>query len=182
MKYQPLVAMLFAAALASPALAADEKKADAKATKSVAEDGWVKQAAQGGIAEVELGKLAQQKAQNDAVKQFGQHMVQDHTKSNDELMKVAAQEGITPPSQPAPKHMAKKKELTEASGAEFDKKYMEAQIKDHKEMIALFEQGAKNNDGPLKEYATKTLPNLKKHLKMAQDVQAKAGMQAKSEK
>lgn len=163
------------------AFAAEEKKAGMQDAKSAAEEAWVKQVAQGGLAEVELGKLAQQKAQSDAVKQYAQHMIEDHTKSNEELMKVAAQKGITPPSQPAPKHMATKKELMETSGADFDKKYIEIQIKDHQEMIGLFEQGAKRNSGPLKDYASKTLPNLKEHLKMAQDVQSKSGPPAQKQ-
>jgi putative membrane protein len=180
MKLQTLAAIFFAGGLLSGGFAmAGDKKADAKATRAVAQESWVKKAAQGGMAEVELGKLAQKKAQSDAVKQYAQHMVEDHNKANDELMKVAAVEGITPPSQPAPEHMATKKELTQASGAEFDKKYMEAQIKDHKEMIALFEQGAKSNSRPIKEYASKTLPSLKKHLKMAQDVHGVASKAAR---
>lgn len=180
MKFWTLAATSAAIGLWSGGFAmAVETKADTKASKAVAAEGWVKKAAQGGMAEVELGKLAQKKAQNDAVKQYAKHMIEDHNKANDELMKVADQEGIVPPSQPAPKYMAKKKELMEASGADFDRKYMDSQIEDHKEMIALFEQGAKNNKGPLKKYASKTLPKLKQHLKMAQNVQGKASKSAR---
>jgi putative membrane protein len=155
--------------------AAEEQKAEKRSatTQAVGDEAWIKKAVQGGMAEVEMGKLATQKAHNPEVKRFAQHMVDDHSKVNDALTMIATDKGVIPPSQLDAKHMAKKKELMQAEGREFDKKYMEAQVQGHKEMIALFEQGAKNKDAKLKKFAKETLPNLKKHLQMAQNVQTK---------
>lgn len=184
MRLHYLSVLLVAAGLAAdPGFAAEEKaKEEKQATERTGAHAWIKKAAQGGMAEVAMGKLAAEKAQSPEVRKFGQHMVEQHSKVNDELMKIATDKGVTPPSQLDAKHMAKKKELMQTSGAEFDKKYMEAQVQGHKDMIALFEQGAKTYDGKLKKFAKETLPNLKKHLKMAQNVHAKAGMQAKTDK
>ncbi|MGH8726635.1 MAG: DUF4142 domain-containing protein [Burkholderiales bacterium] len=171
MNVETLSVLLFAGGLICGAAVAAEK--DAESAQTVGKQGWIKQAAQGGLAEVEMGKLAAQKARNPEVKKYGQRMVEDHGKVNDQLMRIAAEKGVTPPSQPAPKQMAKKKELMAASEAEFDKKYMQAQVRDHQEMIALFEQGAKSKDRKLQEFAKKTLPNLKEHLQMARNIQSK---------
>ncbi|HET6757071.1 MAG TPA: DUF4142 domain-containing protein [Burkholderiales bacterium] len=151
-----------------------ESKVRAKTSGAAEVKPWIKKAAQAGLAEVELGKLAAQKAQSSEVKEFAQRMVDDHAKANDELMKIASDKGVTPPTQLDEKHRKLQQELTQARGAEFDKKYMDAQVKDHKEAIALFEKGAKSSDEQVQQFASSTLPNLKKHLQMAQKVNTKA--------
>lgn len=175
MKLESLAVVLLVAAFlgVTTAYSAGEpaaKPAAGQEAGATQEAAWIKKAVIGGMAEVEMGRLAQEKARNPEVRKFGKHMVEDHSKVNDELMIIAEKKGVTPPSQLDAKHMAKKKELMEAKGADFDKKYMESQVQGHREMIAFFEQGAKNNKGEIKKFASGKLPALKKHLKMAQSV------------
>src|SRR5215204_3023891 len=87
--------------------------------------------AAGGLAEVDTGKLAQQKGQNIGVKEFGQHMVQDHGKSNEQLASLAKQAGIPLPTEPDPEHKAKRAELEGLGGPQFDIAYMQTQVTDH---------------------------------------------------
>ena len=131
-------------------------------------------AAQGGMAEVQLGQLAAQKASNPDVKAFGQKMVDDHTKANDQLKSVAAQENITLPTTVDPKDQALYSKLQNLSGADFDKSYMKAMVKDHQEDVKEFQKEAdKGKDPQIKNFASQTLPILQQHLSMAQSTQAK---------
>ena len=132
---------------------------------------FAKQAALGGLAEVELGKLAQQKASSDQVKQFAQRMVNDHSKANEELKQIASKEGIEVPDALDSKHQSRIDKLGKLSGAEFDKAYIKDQLKDHQQDVREFEnesQGGKNT--AVKQFATKTLPVLQEHLDMAKSL------------
>jgi putative membrane protein len=142
--------------------------AGAKALSS-GDRSFVQKAAIGGLAEVQLGNLAQQKASNDAVKQFGARMVEDHSKANDELKQIASAKGIAVPSAPDKKHEADMNRLQKLSGAAFDKAYMSHMVDDHKHDVAEFKKEAgSGKDADLKGFAAKTLPTLEEHLKMAQ--------------
>lgn len=137
-------------------------------------NGFMTEAAKGGMAEVELGKVAVSKAQNAEVKQFAQQMVADHTKANNELKQVAEKKSVVLPADLDAMHKSMKDKLTNLSGAEFDKEYMRGQVEDHEKMVALFEsQASGGTDAEAKALATKTLPNLKMHLDMARKIQAK---------
>lgn len=126
-------------------------------------------AASGGLMEVELGKMAQQKASNPDVKAFGTQMVQDHGKANEELKTLAAAKNITIPPTPGEDHQKHIDELGKLTGAEFDKQYMDMMVKDHQEDIELFENTTnEETDAEVKAFAQKTLPTLKMHLEMAQ--------------
>jgi len=141
---------------------------------SAADKQFAMKAAQGGMAEVELGKLAADKGKSDDVKQFGQHMVDDHSKANDQLKSVAQQKNITLPTDLSAKDKALKNKLSGMSGDQFDKAYMAAMVKDHKTDIAEFQKEANSGkDSDIKNFASQTLPTLKDHLKMAQDANAK---------
>lgn len=122
-------------------------------------------AANGGLAEVALGKVAEQKAVNKSVKDFAAMMVKDHGKANDELMAIAKAKNITLPAAPSDD---KQKELTDLSakkGGDFDKAYVDAMVDGHKKTISMFEDAAKNcKDAELKAFATSTLPIIKGHL------------------
>lgn len=129
---------------------------------------FLMEAASGGMMEVELGQLAQQKAQNAKVKEFGSMMVTDHTKANNELKDLAQQKGATLPTMMKDEHQKHVKELSEKTGADFDKAYMDMMVDDHKEDVDKFEKCAKDaKDADLKAFATKTLPVLAKHLEVA---------------
>jgi putative membrane protein len=128
-------------------------------------------AANGGMAEVELGQLAQQKAANAKVKDFGAMMVTDHTKANDEMKALAQSKGITLPTTIDTDEQKVKDDLSAKSGADFDKAYVSNMIDDHKKDIKEFEDASKNcKDADLKGFAVKTLPTLKMHLEAIQKI------------
>jgi putative membrane protein len=136
---------------------------------SSADKSFVEKAAIGSMAEVQMGKLAQQKAGSDQVKQFGTRMVDDHSKANDDLKQVASHKGITLPSDLDAKHKNKMAKLEKLSGAQFDRAYMDDMVADHKEDVAEFEKQAKSgHDADIKGFASKTLPTLQEHLSLAQ--------------
>jgi putative membrane protein len=128
-------------------------------------------AASGGMMEVQLGELAQQKASSPRVKAFGAMMVRDHTKANDELKSLAGMKNITLPPSPGEDHMDHIKNLSKKSGKEFDKDYMKMMVDDHKDDIDAFEKAGNNGkDADIKAFASKTLPVLRTHLDSAKAV------------
>jgi putative membrane protein len=147
----------------------------AKQASAVSDASFVKQAAEGGMIEVAKGKLAAQKGSHDAVKQFGQKMVDDHTKAGDELKSIASGKNISLPSDtPKPPMQAVLTKLEKLEGAAFDRAYVDDQIRDHEKTIALFAREAKSGkDAELKAFAEKTLPTLKEHLSMVRDLKTK---------
>jgi putative membrane protein len=144
--------------------------ADKKAGGKLSNDDrqFITQAAQDGMAEVQLGKLAQQKGSSAGVKQFGQRMVDDHGKANKELESIASKLGATPPKTLDQKHQETMKKFEKLSGAEFDREYAQAMAQDHEKAVSLFEKQSKSGDADeLKKFAAKHLPTLQEHLKMA---------------
>ena len=136
---------------------------------SAADQTFIKKAAEGGLAEVELGKLATEKASNDQVKKFGQRMVDDHGKANDQLKDVAAQKHVDLPTELSAKDKATKGRLEKLSGEEFDRAYMRDMVKDHKADVAEFARESQSSKDPaVKNFARQTLPTLRQHLKQAE--------------
>src|SRR5581483_10268084 len=99
---------------------------------------FVKKAAEGGLAEVQLGQLATEKAASPEVKQFGQRMVDDHTKANEQLKQVASDEGVTIPDKLSAKDAATKARLEKLSGKAFDHAYMRDMVMDHTKDVSDF--------------------------------------------
>jgi putative membrane protein len=162
----------------SLAQAADTKDKSQATKLAKDESTFVKEAAEGGMMEVQLGKLAQEKAADDKVKQFGKRMEQDHSKANKELKKIASDKGVELSTELDKKHKTKVDKLTKLSGADFDKQYMDDMVSDHKEDIKKFQRVAdKGKDSDLKQFASQTLPTLKEHLQLAQSTaqQVKSG-------
>ena len=127
------------------------------------------------MAEVELGQLAVHKASRDDVKQFGQRMVDDHSKANDKLKELAAAKGITLPQASNAKQNATKERLSKLSGGQFDRAYIADMVQDHKEDVAAFKtESASGRDADVKNFASETLPTLQDHLKNAENVAPKA--------
>lgn len=136
---------------------------------SSADRDFVMDAAIGGLMEVELGRIAAQKGMSDSVKQFGQRMVDDHSKANEELMTLAQSKGITLPTALDEKHQKDVTKLSAMSGAEFDRAYSKMMLSDHNKDVKEFEkQSTKGGDADIKAFASKTLPTLREHLQMAQ--------------
>ncbi|HKP81152.1 MAG TPA: DUF4142 domain-containing protein [Pyrinomonadaceae bacterium] len=129
---------------------------------------FVMDAAMGGLMEVELGQLAAQKGTSEAVKQFGQRMVDDHGKANTELTSLATSKGITLPATIDDKHRQDVTKLSAMSGADFDRAYSKMMLKDHEKDVSEFEkESTKGADPDVKAFASKTLPTLQEHLTMA---------------
>jgi putative membrane protein len=132
---------------------------------------FVKEAAEGGMAEVALGQLAAEKASSSDVKQFGQRMVDDHTKANDELKQLASRKKIAIPQELNAKDKATKARLDKLSGEQFDQAYMKDMVMDHKKDVSDFRRESKSaRDPDIKNFATKTLPTLEDHLKHAESI------------
>lgn len=145
-----------------------------KSKTSTSDKTFIKKAAEGGIAEVQLGKLAAEKATNPDVKQFGQRMVDDHAKANDQLKQVAEKDDVRLPDHPSAAELAQKDRLEKLSGAQFDKAYMADMLKDHRQDVAEFRTEAKSaHDPDLKSFVEQTLPTLEDHLKTAESVAPK---------
>ena len=132
---------------------------------------FLMEAAMGGMLEVELGRLATQQGASEAVKQFGQRMVDDHGKANQELMSLAQSKGITLPTELDEKHKKDMTKLSALTGADFDREYGKMMLSDHRKDVSEFEkQSTRGGDADLKAFATKTLPTLKEHLQMAESL------------
>jgi putative membrane protein len=133
---------------------------------------FITKAAAGGRAEVELGQLAQGKASSDAVKQFGQRMVEDHGAANQELMQLAENKGMQLDDKtPKPDRLLTR--LSKLQGPEFDREYVKAMAKDHKQDVAEFRRMHSGAVDPnLKAWVDKTLPTLEDHLKTIEGIQA----------
>jgi len=140
---------------------------------------FYKNAAEGGLAEVQLGKLAQEKSSNASIKDFGAMMVSDHSAADDKLQAIATAKDLKLPTSPGIGQMATKTKLEVLSGDTFDKSYIKDMIKDHQEDIALFKKEAASGQDPdAKAYAAATLPTLEKHLKKIESIAAAAGVNA----
>lgn len=131
---------------------------------------FVNEAAMGGMAEVELGKLAQEKASSRRVKNFAEMMVRDHSAANEDLRSIAQKKNVTLPADLG-KYKEHKDDLSKKSGAEFDKAYMKMMVDDHQEDIDEFERAANNVDDPdVKTFASNKLPTLRMHLDSAKAI------------
>ena len=141
---------------------------------------FFKHAAEGGIAEVEAGTLAQSKGSSQAVKDFGAMMVKDHTAANEKLKSVATTENVDLPSSSGAMHMASKGKLEVLSGETFDKAYIKNQVKAHEQTVSLFKKEiASGSDTQAKAFAKETLPTVQAHLKKIREIAAEAGVQTK---
>jgi len=132
---------------------------------------FLKKAAQGGLAEVNVGQMAASKASDPNIKQFGQRMVEDHGKANDELQQIAQKENLTLPTEPSKAEQKTANKLSRLQGTKFDAEYAREMVKDHEQDVALFEKEANSGSNPeLKAFAQKTLPTLQQHLQMAKQL------------
>jgi putative membrane protein len=164
-----VIALAIGALCCSNAAFAAEKKSEKKKAEATeldsADKEFMMEAAKGGMMEVEMGKMAEQKAKSPDVKKFGKRMVTDHTKANNELMALAKTKGVT---------LDTSKSMEKVDDANFDQDYIDKMVKDHEKDVAAFEKEAKDGKDPdVKAWAKKTLPTLKKHLELAKETQAK---------
>jgi putative membrane protein len=153
-------------------------RADDKADEKFSDQHFVQKASAAGLAEVGLGRLAAERASRAEVKQFGQRMVQDHTKANTELLQIADAKKLQPAQQMDAEHRDLLTKLAGKSGPEFDQIYLKHMVMDHEKAVLLFTKASQQcQDADLKGFAAKTLPTVQEHLQMAKRLanQAAAG-------
>ncbi|MEX1238574.1 MAG: DUF4142 domain-containing protein [Cyclobacteriaceae bacterium] len=151
---------------------AEEQNEETFEKNKVEEDAeFAVEAADGSMLEVELGTMALTRATSPEVKQFAQKIVDEHTRSNNELKALAQKKNITLPTTMGDDHMRKYENLQEKTGPDFDKEYMDLMVKDHKEDIREFEEQAEDgSDLEIREWASSKLPTLRNHLEEAERV------------
>lgn len=136
---------------------------------------FIENAVAGGREQVELGQLAADKGTDPNVRDFGMQMARDHSKANDELNRILAEQGITE-EVPTAKTTRTAEHLQSLSGTDFDRSYMRQAVKDHKKDIAAFKKEAADGKNPeIRDWAEQTLPALEQHLKMAEQTQSTLG-------
>jgi len=140
---------------------------------------FVQTAAQGGMAEVKLGQLAQEKGASQTVKDFGARMVTDHSKADDQLKGIATGKNVSLPDTLNSKDQALYDRLSKLSGPQFDREYIHAMVRDHEQDVALFRRESQSASDPaVKNFASRTLPTLEEHLKLAEADNSKLASRA----
>lgn len=135
---------------------------------------FVMKAAQGGLSEVSLGGLAAEKGLSAEVKAFGNRMVSDHGKANDELKALAMNKGLAFPTELSEEQKKTGEELSKLSGKDFDRGYAADMVADHEKDVAEFQKAMQEvKDPDLQAWVSKTLPTLQEHLRMAKALAAK---------
>jgi putative membrane protein len=142
---------------------------------SAADRSFISQAAYGSLAEVELGQLAQTQASRQQVKEFGGMMVTEHTQMNKDLVALASNKGVTPPSSPDPGRQEIGDMLEQLSGAEFDRQYIPQQLADHEATLGLFQiQSNRGQDMELRQFAQRYTPVIQRHVEMLRRMSTQA--------
>lgn len=150
----------------------EKRIGDENVTKKQERDAeFMVEAASDGLLEVELGRLAQQKATQPAVKNFGQHMASQHAEANAALKTLAEQKGLVLPASLGRDQQETYRKLSGLTGSQFDKAYMDLMVDDHKKDVDEFEDMSEDAyDGDIRGFAAKYAPVLKEHLEMAEQV------------
>lgn len=132
------------------------------------------------LGEIELGKLAEEKGNNQAIKDFGKRMVEDHSKLETQIQDLAKANGVTLPSQPGSAASSLRQQLSKDSGAQFDQTYIQHMLSGHKQAIATFENEIEHGQNPaFKSYAESALPVIQGHIRIAEDVAGKMQLSGK---
>jgi putative membrane protein len=154
-----------------------KSNANGGSAKMSSDTKFASEAAVGGLEEVQLGQIAAQKGASDEVRQFGQKMVDDHSKANQDLMQVASGKGLSLPTALDAKHQAEVQKLSALSGDAFDKAYVDLMLKDHKKDVGEFQKESTGGaDADIKSFASRTLPTLQEHLQMIQRIHDKRAL------
>jgi putative membrane protein len=166
--------MFVAAVLATVLGIVQASTAAAQGTMPAVDWQFMLDAVQGGAAEVELGRLAAQRAASDAVRQFGQRMATDHGAANTELMQLAQRKGVVLPRDIDAAHRATISRLSAMSGPAFDQAYMAEMMRDHQQDATLFTREANQGQDPeVRAWAAKILPTIQEHQRFAADVHSR---------
>jgi putative membrane protein len=143
-----------------------------------AEEWFYRKAAEAGMAEVQTGEMAQDKATSPALKAFAAMMVRDHTEANEKLQRIAAARDIDLPRSPGLINMAREKKAEMKSGASFDEDYIQQQVRAHQDAVALLQREIDSGKDPdALAFARERLPKVKAHLARIHQIAASAGVQ-----
>jgi putative membrane protein len=146
-------------------------KKNTSTKRMISDTEFAKMAAQGGLAEVKFGQLAEEKGSAQTVKDFGKRMVTDHSRADDDLKTVASKDKISLPTELSPKDQAAYDRLSKLSGAAFDRAYARDMVRDHSADVAEFRLESKDGkDASIKDFAAQKLPTLEDHLKQAREM------------
>ncbi len=168
-----MIALGFAAALVLAGTGVGAQTISAPMVKpSATDEAFLDEAIEGDLGEINVGKLAREKGQSQTAKNFGQMLEHDHSQNLQKAEKIAQQMNLTPPSGPDAKQKKTYDQLSKLSGAQFDRQFAQAMVKDHKQVINKFKKKAKSN-GPFANFAEQTVPTLEKHLQTAQSLVGK---------
>jgi putative membrane protein len=143
-----------------------------------AEKAFLQRAIEGNYAEIQMGQLAQQKGQSDGVKSYGQRLVTDHRDANNKALSVAKEVGLNPPDGPNKKQQSTYNRLSKLSGAAFDRRFVQDMVMDHRNAIREYERASKDEDS-IGQYASNSLPTLRKHLQTAESLQSGHGVSSR---
>ena len=166
------VALLFAAfALSACSMLGMDSDRGAGAGATSPDAQMMRDIAQANLAEITTGQLALSRAQSPQVRQFAQHMIDEHTRMQSEGSAIASAKGMPTPKAPDAKHQAAAKKLEAMSGEAFDRAYMEQMVKDHQQTLELVQRAAAQaKDAELRAHAQKAIPHVQQHLQMAQSL------------
>jgi len=159
--------------VAPAALAKDDNKKDAE--KALPDNDFLVKAATGNAMEITLGAIALRQGASESVRQFGQRLLTDHRSANQTLGLIAREQKITLPQQVSQEDLKVVDKFSRLKGNDFDRQFIDQMVADHEKDVSLYEAQAKETkDRHLKKYIDKTLPVIKRHLKIARKLQAKA--------
>jgi len=171
MSIQPKLFLAVAIAFSGAALAQTTGGSSAPKQPSEsagADAAFVQKAGEGGMAEVELSKLAQKNAESADVRRFAAHMVKDHSSNNRELEMIATKENIALPKDLDSEHATVRDKLASLNGKNFDAAYIDAMRTDHQQMEDLLKASAGTvTTDELRTYIKKTTPVVQAHLRQA---------------
>jgi putative membrane protein len=138
---------------------------------------FLREASMGGLMEVTLGRMARERAASPDVRQFGQRMIDDHTRANADLMTLARSTGVNPPKTLDAEHQQMVDRVSGLIGEAFDREYMRMMVQDHIKDVSQFERQAANaGNAEISLFAQRTLPVLRQHLEMARDIAKRVGV------
>jgi putative membrane protein len=160
-------AIVLAAAVAPPAQARDK-----------ADRAFIKEAVEGNLTEIEMGRIAQQKGQSDAVREFGKMLETDHGNNNERAKALGRARHVTVPTRPGAEERRAIDMVSHLSPAKFDRMFARHMVADHKEDIRAFEKAVKSKDAEIATYARETLVTLHKHLRRAEELAGPPAAQA----
>lgn len=177
------VSLLLAGMLLGQETTASFTSSNRPAVNAMADTHFAQEAAAGGMAEVELGQLAQQKGSSETVKNFGKRMVEDHSKANEKLTGIASEQNVKLAAGLSRTDQATYDHLSSLSGEAFDKAYARDMVSDHVKDIAAFKkEAATGKNEAIKKFASETLPTLETHLKLAHQMAQEVGVSSSSTK